>query len=100
MMSRPPFEALPSMSMAAEEPAKALDRGLTLHIGFAALLGCVTTLIWGASSGTSTYYWPLWVWLAVGLTLGIHGAVPIARRAPSARRAIALHAWLTGLLDI
>jgi signal transduction histidine kinase len=86
--------------MAAEHPAKAADRGLTLHVGFAALLGCVTTLIWGASGDTSGYYWPLWVWLGVALTLGLLGAVLPARRAPRARRAIAVHAWLTGLLDV
>ena len=86
--------------MVAEDPPKAADRGLTLHVGFAALLGCVSTLIWGASSGTSGYYWPLWVWLGVGLILGSHVAVLIVRRTPSARRTIAVHAWLTGLLDV
>jgi signal transduction histidine kinase len=40
------------------------------------------------------------VWLGVGLTLGLHVAVMIARRAPTARRAIAVHAWLTALLDV
>jgi signal transduction histidine kinase len=86
--------------MAADDHPKAADRGLTLHVGLAALLGCVTTLIWGASSGTSNYYWPVWVWLGLGVILGLHVAVLIARRTPSNRRAIAVHAWLTGLLDL
>ncbi len=86
--------------MAAEDPPKAADRGLTLHVGFAALVGCATTLTWGASSGTSGYYWPVWVWIGVSVTVGLHVVVLIARRMPSGRRAIAVHAWLTALLDL
>jgi signal transduction histidine kinase len=86
--------------MTAEDPPEDAGRVLTLHVGFAALLGCVTTLIWGASTGTSGYYWPVWVWLGAGLTLGLHIAVLMVRRVPCARRTIAVHGWLTALLDV
>jgi signal transduction histidine kinase len=68
---------------------------LTLHMTLSALVGFLATVVW-ASVGFG-YFWPMWVWLAVGAPLAMHGAVFLACRVPPGRvRGLAVHgavAW-------
>jgi signal transduction histidine kinase len=60
---------------AADEPARPRRRrdpgaGLALHAATAAFAGFVCTLVWGVTG--ANYFWPVWVWLGLLLTVAIH----------------------------
>ena len=88
--------------MSAEPaPHVALDDGdaaLALHIACTALLGFVTTTIWGLTGAGE--FWPRWVWFGICVPLVVHVALRFAwRSAPAGRgRALAIHAAVTGVV--
>jgi signal transduction histidine kinase len=51
---------------------------LALHTGLAGVLTVFFTSIWAASGGG--YFWPVWVILALGITIAIHAVVVLPRR--------------------
>lgn len=72
---------------------------LALHAALSAVPAFVATVVW-ASVGFG-YFWPAWVWFAVAVPLGLHGAIFLGCRFPPGRwRALALHGavvwWLIG----
>ena len=56
-------------------PAPPRDRGraLPLHVALAALAGFACTLIWGLT--TRGYFWPVWVWLGLAISVAAHALV-------------------------
>ncbi len=55
-----------------------VPRSLVLHGGLAGVLAVFFTSIWAASS--RGYFWPVWIYLVLGITLAIHAAVVLPRR--------------------
>jgi signal transduction histidine kinase len=58
-------------------------------------------MLWGLT-GPDEYFWPIWVWFAICVPLGVHAAVWWALQATpgGAGRALAVHAALTGVLAV
>ncbi|HEY2637743.1 MAG TPA: histidine kinase, partial [Solirubrobacteraceae bacterium] len=46
---------------------------LALHAAIAALVGFVCTLLWALTG--AGYFWPVWVWLGLVLSVAVHAAV-------------------------
>ena len=55
-----------------------VPRSLVLHGGLAGVLAVFFTSIWAASS--RGYFWPVWIFLVLGITLAVHAAVVLPRR--------------------
>ena len=49
-------------------PAPPQASALPLHVALSGLAGLVATIVWAITGGG--YYWPAWVWLGVGITVG------------------------------
>src|SRR5215207_3789490 len=80
---------------APEEAASASP--LSLHVALAALLGFVLTAIWGLTGGG--YFWPVWVWIGLGLSVALHWVIRRALHAPPGpRRGFEAHAGGTAIL--
>jgi signal transduction histidine kinase len=85
----------------APQPRPPYDAELWLsrHAGVAVLIAFVDTLIWGLT-GTG-YFWPIWVWLGLGVSLGLHAAAAGRIGKPQLQvgiGAVCLIVWaLTGL---
>ena len=85
--------------MTAEHPIQAAPSSraggaLALHVGLAAFVGFVVTAIWAMAG--SDYFWPVWVWLGVAITVVLHAIgwhVARSRRGP--RRLLEGHALLS-----
>jgi signal transduction histidine kinase len=81
---------------------RARRRALAAHAGVAAGLGSVLVIIW--ASTTRGYFWPEWVLLLFGLTVGIHSWVELVAEQPAVlrrlrlSRALALHAGVSACL--
>jgi signal transduction histidine kinase len=54
---------------------------LAVHASVAALLGSIVTVIWGLTG--EEYFWPGWVWLGLGILLGLHAGIRRALRVPA-----------------
>jgi signal transduction histidine kinase len=68
-------EALLGGGTAGDVPTRApydAELWLSRHASLAALIGFVNTLLWGLTGGG--YFWPIWVWLGLGISLGLHAA--------------------------
>jgi signal transduction histidine kinase len=82
-------------SAAEPERSPSLAPPLPLHVSLALLTGLVVTMIWIATGGG--YFWPIWVWLGVGLSVALD---VIALRTHAARpgpeRWVRFHAELGG----
>jgi signal transduction histidine kinase len=93
----------PEQTAAAPEPeptppGEPFD-ALPLHVALSVLAGLAATIIWGAAGGG--YYWPMWVWLGVGIPIGVHVLLRFALSRPaSAAHALAIHAASSGLLAV
>ncbi|HTN25856.1 MAG TPA: sensor domain-containing protein [Solirubrobacteraceae bacterium] len=72
-------------------PGRVLALPLSLHVSFALLICTVVGIIWIAT-GFGHYFWPIWVWLPLGLTVAIGVVVVRAQEAPpSQTRALRAH---------
>jgi signal transduction histidine kinase len=62
-------------------PAPAHDHGraLPLHVALAALAGFACSLVWGLT--TRGYFWPVWVWLGLAISVALHALAASALRA-------------------
>ena len=71
-------ERIASSLLAPLTPASASRRrrALLLHAAVALAVACVVVTVWGTTSGGT--FWPEWVLLALGLLLGMHGALVAA----------------------
>jgi len=70
---------------------------LSLQVALSALFGFVNTLIWALTGGG--YFWPAWVWLALGIAAGVHAVVVHGVRAtPGRYRKLRIHGEATGLI--
>ncbi|MDP2709607.1 MAG: sensor domain-containing protein [Solirubrobacteraceae bacterium] len=55
----------------AHEPAAPpLAPSFELHVALALLTGLVIAVIWAAAGGG--YFWPVWVWFGLAITVGVH----------------------------
>ena len=68
-----------SPAEAAPGPPRDFGRALPLHVALAALAGFTCSLIWGLTTGG--YYWPVWVWLGLAITVALHALTLSALRA-------------------
>ncbi len=79
------------------EPAFSLALPLGLHVSFALLLGAVLAMIWAATG--LGYFWPVWTWLGLAITVALH---VLAQRGRQARgdqvAALRVKAELAGLV--
>ena len=64
---------------AAPAPPRDYGRALPLHVALAALAGFACSLIWGLT--TRGYYWPVWVWLGLAISVAGHALTLSALRA-------------------
>ena len=72
-------------------PGRVLVLPLSLHVSFALLICTVMAIIWIAT-GFGHYFWPIWVWLPLGLTVAIGVVVVRTQEAPpSQTRALRAH---------
>jgi signal transduction histidine kinase len=70
---------------------------LHLHAAVVAIAGALVTGIWAAAD--RGYFWPVWVWLAGAITLGLHAVGREARRAAAEPdRWLVAHAELDGVV--
>ena len=68
-------EALLGGGTAGDAPQSApydAELWLSRHAGLSALIGFVNTLLWGLTG--AGYFWPLWIWMGLGASLGLHAA--------------------------
>jgi signal transduction histidine kinase len=93
------LEALESdQASAPEAPQQPFD-ALPLQVALSVLAGLAATIVWGAAGGG--YYWPMWVWLAVGVPVAFHVLIRFSLSRPaSTGHALAIHAAASGLLAI
>jgi signal transduction histidine kinase len=85
----------PAVAPAAAEPFDPLP----LQIALSALAGLAATIVWAVAGGG--YYWPMWVWLGLGVPAGIHVVIRFALSRPAgASHALAIHAAASGLLAV
>jgi signal transduction histidine kinase len=103
-----PALALPTLDAPGGDPRLQQDlpplaplppqaNALPLHVALSGLTGLVATIIWAVTGGG--YYWPAWVWLGVGITVGVHAIIRFGLSAPtSARHGLALHMMVTSLV--
>ena len=74
-----------------EAPGPVLALPLSLHVSFALLICTVVAIIWIAT-GFGHYFWPIWVWLPLALTVAIGLVAARAQEAPPSRtRALRAH---------
>jgi len=77
-------------------PALALP--LALHVSLALLTGLVVTIIWAAAG--AGYFWPIWVWQAVGLSVVLDVIMLRTQAArPGPERWVALHRELAATIS-
>jgi signal transduction histidine kinase len=77
----------------AGEPTDALP----LHVALSALVGLVTTIIWGTTG--HGYFWPMWAFLGLAVPVGVHVLIRHGLSRPaSARHALVLHGGTSGLV--
>jgi signal transduction histidine kinase len=62
----------------AARPRRDPGRALPLHLAVASFAGFTSTLIWGLTGG---YFWPMWVWLGLGISVAFHAVAVQALRA-------------------
>ena len=68
-----------------------------LHAAISAVLGLGVTVIWAATGGG--YFWPGWVWMALGAAVAVHAALRWALRIEQpGERAVAIVGSLTAIL--
>jgi len=68
---------------------------LALHVSFSLLVGLVVTIIWAATG--FGYFWPVWVWLAFGLSVALDLVVLRAQVGEAGpKRRLRVHAELSG----
>ena len=60
------------------DPARDPGRALPLHIAVASFVGFTCTLVWGLTGG---YFWPVWVWLGLAISVALHAVAVDALRA-------------------
>jgi signal transduction histidine kinase len=90
--------------MAGEEPTMAAEQtsirrgsALSLQIALSALVGFLNTLLWAVTGGG--YFWPGWVWFALGTAAGVHVVILRAlSAAPGPYRALQIHGEATLLI--
>ena len=63
---------------AVADPLRDPGRGLPLHVAVASFAGFTCTLVWGMTGG---YFWPVWVWLGLGISVALHAVAVSALRA-------------------
>jgi signal transduction histidine kinase len=96
-----PSSATPASDSAADtveepEPRAPLTLPLPLHAAFALLVGTVMAIIWAAAG--LGYFWPIWVWLGLGLPVALHlVSVRATSAPPGPTRALRTHGefWAT-----
>lgn len=63
------------------------------HIALSALLAFTVTIVWTTTGG---HFWPMWVWLGLGIPLGLHVAIRRAWNADAGRhRQLAVQAGVS-----
>jgi signal transduction histidine kinase len=67
------------------------------HLALSALLAFTMVVLWAfAGRGVDGYFWPMWVWLGLGIPLGLHVAIRRAWVAPRGRhRQLAVQAAIS-----
>ena len=64
--------------VAAERPARDPGGALPLHVAIASFAGFTCTLVWSLTGG---YFWPVWVWLGLAISVALHAVAVHALRA-------------------
>ena len=59
--------------------------GLAFHTALAALAGFICTLVWALTS--HGYFWPIWAWLGLAISVGLHVLASQAGRAGDSKAA-------------
>jgi signal transduction histidine kinase len=80
-------------------PARRRGRlAIAIHATVSGILAVSTTILWAATGGGT--FWPKWVWLALAIPMGLHGALYGAIRVkPGRARGIAVHAAFSGVVS-
>jgi signal transduction histidine kinase len=73
-----PGAVAPWAGGAAAGPLPDPGRVLPLHVAVASFAGFTCTLIWGLTGG---YFWPVWVWLGLAISVALHAVAVRALRA-------------------
>src|SRR5438874_13633275 len=70
---------------------------IAAHVAATSMIALAVLLIWGTTG--AGYFWPMWVWLGVGIPLALHAAVRWASaRRPGAPRQLAMHGAISAVL--
>jgi signal transduction histidine kinase len=78
-------------------PRSSAAMALSLHAAFCVLLAVLCAVVWGATGGGE--FWPVWVWFALAIPLGLHAlAFDAVRRPPDKGKALLVHAQATGFV--
>jgi signal transduction histidine kinase len=81
----------------APAPRGGAAMALSLHAAFSVLLGVLCAIVWGATGGGE--FWPMWVWFALAIPVGLHALIfDAVRRPPSRDKALLVHAQATGFV--
>lgn len=98
-------EDLPSEGLAARESSEAAafrmdaDAALAVQAALSLFVAVALTVIWAVARGGS--FWPKWIYLGVGVPLGLHLAVQTGVRLAHGRvRELSVHALLSAVLAI
>lgn len=93
------FPDMPTTTGDGAEAPDEYELTLALHGAMVALLGGLVTVVWLATG--AGYFWPMWVWFGLLVTLGLHA---LGRRLVDAlegrARPIAVHAEVTAFLVV
>jgi signal transduction histidine kinase len=91
-------DTTPHEPAVAPAPADPFD-ALPLQVALSALAGLAATIVWAVAGGG--YYWPMWVWLGLGIPVGVHVLIRFALSRPAAAsHALAIHAAASGLVAV
>jgi signal transduction histidine kinase len=81
-----------SSTLAARGPALAFQTALSVVIGLLA------TVVWALTGGG--YYWPVWVWLGLGLPFAFHLGMAWSLGVRGSRRALRIIGSLSAILSV
>jgi signal transduction histidine kinase len=93
-------EAAPAGARADRRQESRVDGGavLALYASLTALIGMAVTVVWFLTGRGP--FWPGWVWLGLGLPIGLYAGVRYAAagRGPGPRRRLAVHGAISGAI--
>jgi signal transduction histidine kinase len=84
------------LAMATRQTSIQPGSALSLQIALSALLGFIVTLLWVVTG--AGYFWPGWIWLALGIGVGAHVVILRGMTVPGPYRALRIQAEATALI--